>query len=229
MTSPIQQDATLTKKIQLSPHVYECIFQSEKPIVFSPGQYATIIIDGQTRRQYSFAAPCAHQKEFTIVVDVTPMGPGSKFFLEKKEGDRVPVLAPLGTFHFDDPINPVVFIATGTGVVPFRTMIEEYMTGGGKQEITLLWGLRREEDIFWRDMFDHWQETYPNFHYSIMLSQPGEGWIGKTGHVTEHMKEIQNLKTHTFYLCGNRHMIQDVKADLLAHQVPEGQIQTELF
>jgi NAD(P)H-flavin reductase len=158
------------------------------------------------------------------------MGPGSKFFLEKKVGDRITVLAPLGTFRFELPTPPVVFVATGTGIMPFRSMIETYLISGGKQEITFVWGLRHEEDIFWKDVLDAWQKTYPNFHYSIVLSKPSDAWKGKTGHVTEHiLEEIPSLETHTFYLCGNRHMISDVKTDLLAHKVPEGQIKTELF
>jgi NAD(P)H-flavin reductase len=230
MESLSQQSATLVKKTQLSPHVYHFTVQPINPITFTPGQYATFFIDNQTRRQYSFAAPCVNPKEFEIVVDVTPMGPGSKFFMEKNEGDTIQILAPLGTFYFDTPTNPIVFIATGAGIVPFRTMIEAYLTGGGTQEITLLWGLRHEEDIFWIDLLNSWKKVYPNFGYTIVLSKPGNAWQGKTGHVTEHIgEEIPSLETHIFYLCGNRHMIRDVKTDLLAHQVPEGQIKTELF
>lgn len=230
MASPLPQSAIITKKLQLSPHVYHFTVQSTNPIMFTPGQYATIFIDDQTRRQYSFASPCVNPKEFEIVVDVTPMGPGSQFFMAKNEGDTIQILAPLGTFCFESSATPVVFIATGAGIVPFRTMIEAYLTAGGKQEITFLWGLRHEEDIFWIDLLDSWKKAYPNFRYSIILSKPGDAWKGKIGHVTEHIgEEIPHLETHTFYLCGNRHMIRDVKTDLLAHQVPEGQIKTELF
>lgn len=230
MDSPSQQQATVTKKIQLSPHVYEFTFQVPHPIFFTPGQYVTFIIDGQTRRQYSFAAPYANNNQFTIVVDVTPMGPGSKFFLEKKEGDTVEVLAPLGTFHLFPPTGPIVFIATGTGIVPFRTMIDDYLQSGGKENMTLLWGLRHEEDIFWKELFDGWVGRYSNFHYTIVLSHPTGAWKGQTGHVTEHIQEeIHGIKTYIFYLCGNSHMIQDVKTDLLAHTIPEGQIKTEVF
>ncbi len=230
MGSPFQQLATVINKLQLSPHVYELTFQLANSITFAPGQYATFIIDNQTRRQYSFASPCTKQKEFKIVVDVTPMGPGSKFFLEKNVGDAIEILAPLGTFHLNIPTTPIVFIATGTGIVPFRTMMEEYLTHGGTENIFLYWGLRFEEDIFWNNLLDNWQQKYPNFHYSIVLSKPSDSWQGKKGHVTEHIQEeIPGLETHTFYLCGNRHMISDVKTDLLAHQVPEGQIKTELF
>lgn len=230
MTSPFQQLATIVKKTQLSSHVYEFIFQFEMPVQFEPGQYATLIIDPQTRRQYSFAAPCVNPKEFEVVIDVSPMGPGSKFFLEKKVGDSVQVLAPLGTFHFDEPTTFVVFVATGTGIVPFRTMIEAYLLRGGTNEVTLIWGLRHEEDIFWNHILDGWQEKYSNFRYSIVMSKPSDAWKGKTGHVTEHIREeLPHPETHTFYLCGNRHMISDVKTDLLAHQVPEDHIKTEMF
>lgn len=230
MDSPSQQTATLTKKIQLSPHVYEFTFQLPTNLTFIPGQYATFLIDSQTRRQYSFATPPTGTNEFIIAVDVTPMGPGSKFFLEKNVGDTATVLAPLGTFCLDTPTTPLVFVATGTGIMPFRSMIEAYLTSGGKQETIFFWGLRHEEDIFWKDLLDEWQKKYPNFHYVLILSKPSSVWQGKTGHVTEHiLEELPHLENHTFYLCGNRHMISDVKTDLLAHKVPEGQIKTELF
>lgn len=231
MNAPFQTSATIVKKNKLTSHVYEFIctlFDGE--LEYNPGQYVTIIIDPQTRRQYSFASPNSNKKQFSIVVDVTPMGPGSQFLLGKQEGDLLEILAPLGTYHLDTPSQPIVFIATGTGIVPFRTMIEEYLIHGGSQDIYLYWGLRFEEDIFWKELLTSWQETYPNFHYSVVLSKPKDTWGGKSGHVTEHVREeIESLPTHTFYLCGNRHMISDVKTDLLAHQVPEGQIKTELF
>ncbi len=230
MDKPSHYTATITSKKQIAPHVYELTFSlTSGEVRYAAGQYVSFIIDEKTRRQYSFCCPSTDSTKFDIVVDVAPMGPGSKFFLEKKVGDTVQVLAPLGTFRFDDHKSPVVFVATGTGIVPFRTMIEEYLVSGGKQKITLFWGLRYEEDIFWKDLLDHWQQFYPNFHYEIVLSKPSTSWQGKIGHVTEHIREVPNFETCPFYLCGNRHMISDVKTDLLAHNVPEGRIKTELF
>jgi len=230
MEKPSLLQATVFSITKLSSHVYQYVFDLPTPLQFTPGQYATFIIDAQTRRQYSFAAPCVNQKEFEIVVDVTPMGPGSKFFLEKKVGDIMQVLAPLGTFYFEEPTNPVVFVATGTGIVPFRTMIEEYLTNDGKQDIYLYWGLRHEEDIFWKEMLDRWQKSYCNFHYSIILSKPSDVWQGKIGHVTEHiLEEITNLENHTFYLCGNKNMIIDLREKLKTAGVPDVQMKSELF
>jgi len=231
MIRPFQTTATIVQKNTLSPHVYEFVCTiANGELQYMPGQYVTVLIDPQTRRQYSFATPNTNKKQFSIVIDVSPMGPGSKFFLERNVGDAISILAPLGAFHFTPPTQPTVFIATGTGIVPFRTMIEDYLTGGGKQDIYLYWGLRFEEDIFWKDLFDGWVKTYSIFHYSIVLSKPTHTWNGKSGHVTEHVQEeIPSLSTHSFYLCGNRHMISDVKTNLLARSVSEEQIKTELF
>lgn len=226
MGHPFQQQATIVKKLQLSPHVYEFTFQVAHPILFTPGQYATFIIDAQTRRQYSFASPCTNPKEFDVVVDVTPMGPGSQFFLERNVGDTVDILAPLGTFHLIHPITPVVFIATGTGIVPFRTMIEEYLKSGGMQKITLLWGLRHEDDIYWQKEFEEISSSHPNFRIILTLSQPSVNWQGKRGHVQEYIAITPDAD---YYLCGNKTMVSDIRERLAAAGVPETQVKFELF
>lgn len=151
--------------------------------------------------------------------------------IEANIGDSVKFMGPMGVFAFDaQSPRKKVFVATGTGVAPFRSMIRDYLEHGGTDDLTLYWGFRREEDIFWMGEFTELSTKYPNFRFSITLSQKNDGWQGKEGRVTAHVPvEEVNLPGSDFYLCGSRGMVDDMTALLLSHQVPRAQIKSELF
>ena len=223
--APLQQSAVITQKNQLNPHVFQFTFQTQHPVLFTPGQYATVIIDAKTRRQYSFCSPANNSTSFDIVVDVSPMGPGSKFFMEKKVGDRVEILAPLGNFIYTESSRKKIFIATGTGIAPFRSMI----ITAPSESIVLYWGLRHEEDVYWQQEFEEFSNTHPNVQFILTLSQPSDNWVGKKGHVQDHLFSQLNLRNADYYICGNKDMVSDVREKLLAAQVPTTQVKSELF
>ena len=230
MALPIQQSAVITQKNQLTPHVYQFVFQVQNPMTFAPGQYLTVIIDAHTRRQYSFFSPSVNPLHFDIVVDVSPMGSGSHYFLSRQVGDAVEILAPLGMFQLAMTPHRKVFVATGTGIAPFYSMIVTYLEQGGAADMALYWGLRHEEDIFFRQQLEVLQKQYANFHYIVILSKPTDAWTGVTGHVTEHVEaDEKTVPVTDFYLCGNRHMVGDVKTELLAQKAKGEQIKTEPF
>lgn len=229
---PQQYSAVITKKIQLTANVYHFVITLKNPLVlqFIPGQYATFVIDQQIRRQYSICSDPSLTDQFEIVIDTTPMGPGSKYFLEKKEGDEVVCLAPLGNFRLTENPMKKVLIATGTGIAPFRSMILDWMHKKNTTEITLYWGLRHEDDIYWEKELQGLVGEYRGFQYFLCLSKPQGNWQGFTGHVTEcvmnYEKNVQNCE---FYLCGNTAMISEMEKLLSAQNVKKEQIKTDMF
>lgn len=248
---PSQCTAVVVRKLQLTKNVYHFFFHPEEPseFLFVPGQYVTFIIDPQTRRQYSLCS-APNPLSFELIVDVSPMGPGSKYFLEKKEGDRVDYLGPLGNFTLND--NPLrkVFVATGTGIAPFRSMLlneiqrnkdikkqsEKDLQNSLSPDISvslslsLYWGLRHEDDMYWDTEFRTLVGQYTGFQYFFTLSKPTPHWTGLTGHVTDHVfKNEKNLENSEFYLCGNKAMITDMKNRLSAKNIKNGRIKMDMF
>lgn len=213
---------------KLTPFVYEFTlsFPDHAPLHFHAGQYGTVIINASTRRQYSFCSSPTQIDAIHFVIDIKPMGLGSVYFLERKVGDTIQMLSPLGTFTVIPSPRKKIMIATGTGIAPIKSMILDTITTA---PIQLLWGLRHEEDMYWHEEFTSFSRTYPTFSYMVTLSQPADSWTGTRGRVTDYMKDIENKQEHDYYLCGNKQMIQDVQTHLLAHGVPEGHIKTELF
>jgi CDP-4-dehydro-6-deoxyglucose reductase len=193
---PQRYTVKILKKEKLTDTVLLCTFRTITPdsLVFTPGQYASFIIDEKTRRQYSFCSAPKDPSRFEIAIDTSPMGPGSKFFLSINEGDQPVCIAPLGTFVFDvQSFRKKVLIATGTGIAPFRSMVIDYLTRGGTDDITLYWGMRHESDLYWVGEFQELSVKYPNFRFILTLSKPLDSWQGKRGRVTAHVsQEEQN-------------------------------------
>jgi len=225
--------AKIVKKEQLTKTVILFSFTLESPqsIQFTAGQYGAFIIDEKTRRQYSFCSAPKDPKTFEVVIDTAPMGPGSKFFLSKNVGDTMSCMAPLGIFVLDKTkLRKKIMVATGTGVAPFRSMILDYLENGGSDDVTLYWGMRHEDDLYWVGDFQELSIKYPNFRFVLTLSQPQDSWQGKRGRVTEHLiQEELHLEGSDYYLCGNRMMIKDIETQLVSKNVPLPQIHKEMY
>jgi len=228
MQTPALHTARIKTIQKLTDTVYEFTFTllDTTPMQFMAGQYGTVIIDSATRRQYSFCSDPKHTESVSIVIDTKPMGPGSLYFLSKKVGDAIQMLAPLGNFILEPTPRKKLCVATGTGIAPIRSMI---LSSIATMPLTLYWGLRHEKDMYWHDEFTKLAKQYPTFQYTLVLSKPEMQWQGKTGHVTDYLAEVKELMDTEYYLCGNKQMISDTKELLLAHHVPEGQIKTEMF
>jgi NAD(P)H-flavin reductase len=248
--SPQRFIGVIKEKKQLTNSVYHFVIQNKHPssLLFQPGQYVSFIINQQTRRQYTCCSAPA-ETQFEIVIDVSPMGVGSKYFLDKEVGDGVEYLGPLGSFALSDNSLKKIFVATGTGIAPFRSMILEkvqsssFMVHGNNNQqqvstnyelssmnYSLYWGLRFEHDVYWVSEFEALTRQYRGFKFFISLSKPGTTWHGLTGHITEHVFEKENtLQNCEFYLCGNSAMINDMRSRLLRVNVKDERIKSDLF
>jgi len=253
--SPQRFVGTIKEKRQLTQMVYHFVIQNEKPtpFIFTPGQYATFIIDQKTRRQYSFCS-LPTQSHFEVIVDIAPMGPGSTYFLEKQVGDRVEYLAPLGNFTLQENLYKKVFVATGTGIAPFRSMLlsametlhPQYKTQNNSPldahapQFSLYWGMRYEDDMYWHEEFQALARQYRGFQYFLCLSKPKENWEKENltssrirpvkGHVTDAVIENEkNLQNCEFYLCGNSAMINELKQRLSDLKVLDERVKMDMF
>ena len=165
-----------------------------------------------------------------MIHDVSPGGPGSQWTVGAKIGDTIQMMGPLGRFVLSNPEISKVFVATGTGVAPYYSMMRQLHHDGKHISIKLYWGLRYEEDIFWQKEFEQMTRDFPEFSFSLTLSQSSSTWAGYRGHVTEDV--IKNIETHRlseFYLCGNKKMVREMTEQLLSKNIEKSRIYSELF
>ena len=207
----------------------------EEEIDFIPGQYVSLKVNSEgLRRSYSVASlPGGNIVD--VLVDVSPMGVGSKYVLSLKVGDEVEVLGFLGRFTVDplklSEAKHLLFLATGTGIAPMKPMIEDLLykksfTG----EVRLVWGVRHETDLYWLKEMDNINRDYDNFKFDIVISQPSEDWPGFRGHLGGLVNELtQDWDKSLVYLCGSREMIVEMEKSLKEKGVPGEQIHYEKY
>jgi ferredoxin-NADP reductase len=234
---PEKLSAKLISRTNLAGSYWSFVFEFEKTYLFSAGQYVSVKVNDEgLRRSYSIAsAPGGNKIE--ILLDVSPMGVGCKFFMGLAVGDVVEALGPIGIFVLDKkrPKEKKMFIATGSGVAPMRSMISDLLINQKYQgELRLIWGMRHEEDLFWLEEWEELKRDFPNFDYHIVLSKPGEHWHGECGHVGDCLRggfilKEKDLLVWEFYLCGGQDMIIETAAYLQSQGVAKQAIHFEKF
>ncbi len=230
---PQKCSATIASKTQLTSNIILVDFALITPpeLEFLAGQTLSLNVGPTTNRSMSIASPPSEKTHILMCHDVSPGGPGSLWTINHREGDAATFMAPLGLFVMDrESHRKKVMIATGTGIAPFRSMLFDYLGNGGTDDITLYWGLRHEEAVYWLDELTDLSLKYPNFRFVLTLSKPSPTWQGAKGRVTDHVvQEESHLSGSDFYLCGNQEMIKDMESQLMHHQVPADQIYKELY
>lgn len=212
------------------------IFELVEPdtLDFQAGQYVMMTVPGMlAKRSYSIASNPADNHKVEILVDVSPQGDGSLYLQSLNPGEEVSFMAPAGQFVIsNDPTEEkLVMIATGSGISAIRSMVLNLLqTKNDPRPITLMWGMRFVQDIFWEEDFRLLETQFKNFNFDLVLSQAPPGWPLHAGHVTDCLvKDIQDF-THTgYYICGNQKMIEGVKTLLTSKGVLTTNIHHEKF
>jgi len=231
---PIKTIGKVFRKEKLTETVWLIEIEFVNSATFLPGQYVSLKVDELgTRRSYS-VAKFNPGKSFELLIDISPMGIGSKFVLNMNVGDMIEVLGFLGRFvvldERDSQNSRVLFVATGTGVAPFGPMISDLLLSGYGGKVSLLWGLRHETDLYWQEFFGSLAAQKSNFDFGMVLSKPTQEWNGKTGHVGDYILANDGDWSKTrIYICGLPAMIDEVRNKLIGLNVREENIIFERF
>ena len=186
-------------------------------LTFKAGQFVSFEVGQNEKKQalirpYSIASPPSRPDVLTLLFNLVPGGPGSTYLFNLKEGDETQFKGPAGTFRLrDDPARDHLFVATGTGIAPIRSMLLALFEKNAACSVTLFWGLRSQRDLYYQDELAAWAKAHPRFTFTTTLSRPEDGWSGERGRVTRLVEErIASVNNLAVYLCGNSGMIQDV-------------------
>jgi len=193
---------------------------------FVPGQWLsmkTLSPEGEEiTRAYSIASPPNGDSRFALCLNRVQDGFMSNFLCDMKEGDEIACQGPFGDFILRPPMRDSVFIATGTGIAPFRSMLRwlfsPEMEDGrprpseprhqGKQ-LWLIFGNRTEKDIYYHDEFLQLARHHADFHYLPTLSRGSAKWPGLRGYVQEHVPLVVEGRTDIHaYICGLEKMVK---------------------
>jgi ferredoxin-NADP reductase len=226
--------AKLVESHVIAPEVKHFTFEvpEVEQLPYTPGQFVSFSGDFEGKkitRAYSTAsAPFGNR--FELCLNRVQDGLFSPHLFEMQPGDTVDMKGPLGYFVLKYPPSDSVFIATGTGIAPFRGMLVQHLEQYPNRQFTLIFGVRYEEGLLYREEFEALERQYPGFRFWPTLSRPGEGWSGRTGHVQKHLDEaIGDRRDLDVYICGLKAMVDDVRARLKAMGFDRKQIVAEKY
>jgi ferredoxin-NADP reductase len=213
--------ARLIESREIAPEVRHFVFEAAdaESLDFVPGQWVSFssLVDGKKIvRPYSIAsAPDGNR--FELCLNRVREGRMSPRLFEMKPGETIEAKGPLGSFVPKQPFGDSVFVATGTGIAPFRAFLRDTRVLTAQARVTLLFGARYETGLLYRGEFESLAQSRPSFSFLPTITQPDPSWTGRSGRVQTHLEEALAGRTNiTVYICGLKAMVDDVRAILLA-------------
>jgi phenol hydroxylase P5 protein len=203
---------------------------------FQAGQYINLKVPGhQQPRAFSIASSPATPNDIELHIRIVEGGAATTWLhSDLTVGDKLSFTAPLGRFFVRKSASePIIFIAGGSGLSSPKSMILDLLESGDERTITLLYGARSVDEIYYGELFHELAETHQNFHYHVAISdgRDDDGWSGARGYVHELAQAVFDNKFggHKAYLCGPPPMIDKAITTLMQGRLFEDHIFTENF
>lgn len=149
-------------------------------------------------------------------------------------GTKVSLAGPSGVFTLPEGNSaPVVMLAGGIGITPFRSMIKFATDKQLPLKITLLYSNRLPETIAFGEELAGMERKNPNLKVinTVTDSAPGSAWAGETSRVDAGMikKYVADLGNPIFYVCGPPAMVAAMEDILSGLGIPEERVKSEEF
>lgn len=202
---------------------------------FKPGQFVTLDLPIHEKpnkriRSYSIASWPDGTNIFELVIVLLEGGLGTTWLFNNVTiGSELTLRGPQGVFTLDeeDLQKEIFMICTGTGIAPFRSMVNylklNHIT---HKNIYLIFGTRTKKDLLYYEEMKNLQ--LENFYYIPTLSR--EQWEGRSGYVHPVYEELcTERQAALFLLCGWKVMIDEAKKRILAMGYDKKSIHQELY
>lgn len=202
----------------LTASTRKLVFRLDDPktITYKPGQFVSFMLgtedDRPIKRSYSIANLETDGENSTyieFVISYVEGGKASELFFNAEPGMEMEMTGPFGLLCLTDDLPERVFlVGTGTGVAPYRSMIEQLKTRTDT-EFHILFGAQYLKDMFYLDDFKA-VSLLDHVHFHPCLSREEKPEC-TTGYVQAKLAELEpNPETDMAYLCGNPNMVDEV-------------------
>jgi NAD(P)H-flavin reductase len=211
----------------------------EAPFPFAPGQYATLGLMGSEKliqRPMSISSSADDLSEYEFFIRRVHEGAFTPLLWERSVGDAINIKGPKGKFLLQEDGRTCLFVASGTGLAPFISMIETLRGRGEARDVVLLHGVSYDYDLAWRAELTELASGRFPLRYVGTISRPQASpeWTGCTGRVEailadqldEHGLTAENT---TIYLCGNPDMVSAVEEIATERGFAPEQVRKELY
>lgn len=243
MAVPQFQTGIVTRIEQATPNTrrYWITLPETESFHFKPGQFVTLDLPiheqkNKRWRSYSIASMPDGSNVIELVIVYLEGGAGTTYiFNEIKEGSELVLRGPQGVFTLPEVLDhDMLFICTGTGIAPFRSMMHYIHTHKlAHNNLHLIFGTRKKEDLLYADEMKQLERELAGFKFYPTLSRETWNdypWQGYTGYVHPIYEEIcAECNPAHFMLCGWKVMIDEAKERILKLGYDKKAIHMELY
>jgi ferredoxin-NADP reductase len=203
---------------------------------FQAGQYINIFVETggiRTSRPYSIASSPTQTGHYEITVRRVEDGFVSNYLLDElKPGDKLNSSSPSGNFHYNPLFhgNKLAFIAGGSGITPFMSMIREVADKNLGRRMHLFYGSRAEDDVIYKKEIDRISSAHKNFTWDLIVSEPTPSFSGFKGFINCGLiKERLEGLDWTFFVCGPAAMYKFCLPELEKLSIPARKTKIEVM
>ncbi|MBT4820509.1 MAG: 2Fe-2S iron-sulfur cluster binding domain-containing protein, partial [Lentisphaerae bacterium] len=205
--TPLTHDIQLVRMELIDPETID----------FTPGAYVQLQAPEypdspeSVYRAYSVASDPRDTRHLDLIIRRVPGGICTTWVFDHLTvGQRVTFNGPHGDFEMSDTESEMIFIAGGSGMAPFLSMLLDMVQTQTTRPARYFFGAVNRRDMFYLDEMKEFEAKIPDFKFIPALSNPeeAEGWDGETGLVTDVVKaHYRDCSDKEAYLCGSPGMI----------------------
>lgn len=204
---------------------------------FLAGQYIALFLEVggiRTSRPYSISSQPNQVGYYDITIRRIEDGLVSNYLLDEvKRGDTLVSSGPAGNFYFNPLIhkNCMVYIAGGSGITPFMSMIREIVECGLDRTVYLFYGSRTSGDVIFGDEITRLAQRFENIHFIPVIEKPADEYEGACGFITRDVlrEVLEDIDDKSFFICGPQGLYDFCLPQVEDLGVPRRKIKQEMY
>lgn len=223
---------------QISAHVYDLAFESDKKPEFAPGQYMEWTLghhhvdDRGNRRTFTIASSPTEDLVHMGIKTYEPSSTYKKALLAMKPGDTLFAGQLSGGFVMPaDTSQKLVFVAGGIGITPFRSMAQYLIDTNTSRDIILIYAVGDPAELAYQEVFERAASHGLKLVPLLTIDRPAEGWKGLHGMANQELftQQVPDMQERMFYLSGPHAMVDGIRRQLRKAGVSGSQIRVDYF
>ncbi len=219
MAGPYDHDANIIEKRIITDSLFTIKCSPKEKISFVSGQYLSIVLPGRKPVPLSIASS---EADLEIEFGIAAKGDNTQAIRALEVGSEIVLRGPFGKFKLDTQ-KKVCFIAAGTGITPFMSMLRTIRDVKKDVDAVLVYSLKKKKDILWDELL-HIDGASITFTQEQVL-----GYRYGRIDIQFLQESVSDYLERTFFLCGAPEFLTAVIDMLLSLGVPKEQILREAW
>ncbi len=210
---------TFSHKHQETDDIWSFSFTPEQPVSWIPGQALKLEINdqyGPTERHFTISS-APFEKHITITTRITD-SPYKQTLAKLQAGDKARGFNIEGEFIWRESDKPLLLLADGIGITPYRSMLAQRIHDGKPVNATLIYGSTSTELAF-RSQLDTWAGDHPEFKPTYL--------IGQRLHAEFISQHAPDMTKRLVFLSGPTAMVDELSESLVKHGIAQSNLVRE--